>query len=422
MTRRTLTAVAIAVTMLGVTAELHAQQGARVSPVTPEHVARINALFRANGVGHGLAALDSRGRIELKGQFEDDRQVDVAFSLAQTVVGVRWVSPVTPERVKVKAWEDCLSRLLSGERCAGPVPVTRAPHPSRPAPGPIGGKYAVVVGVGRFQSEITPLQYANKDAWDVYTYLVDPAGGNFRRENVILLRDEHATRDRIVRALAEIQRVARPEDLVLVYLSSHGTPPDKFGGVHVVTHDSQVRPRERVWDTSLNEQLLREFIERVPSQRLVIVMDACYSNGAYGRVAGFLPAGGKSLEADAAAEGSGRSRAYMARLLGAKDLAVDDAPPRPGAAPTDGWGRVLVSASDAGERSWESDELRNSIFTRYLLEGLRVHHGSVKDAFEYARPLVRQQVKREKGPDVDQSPQLTPSRRDWNMSIAVPGR
>jgi hypothetical protein len=398
-------------------------------------VQRINALFKAHGVTHGVAALDARGRIELKGQFADDGQVDIAFSLAQTVVGVRWVSPVTPEHIKVKAWEDCLSRLMSGERCAAPAPPAGAPGPSATAPGPIGEKYAVVVGVGRFRSEITPLQYANKDAWDVYTYLVDPAGGNFKRGNVVLLRDEHATRERVVRALGEIQRVARPDDLVLVYLSSHGTPPDKFGGVHVVTHDSQVRPRERVWDTSLNEQLLREFIERVPSQRLVIVMDACYSNGAYRQVAGFLPPGGKSLETDAA-EGAGRSRAYMARLIGAKDLVAEDArwraegargraedaAPRPGAAPADGWGKVLISASDAGERSWESDELRNSVFTRYWLEGLRRHRGSMKEAFEHARPLVRQQVRREKGPDVDQNPQLMPSRRDWNMSIAVAGR
>ena len=77
---------------------------------------------------------------------------------------------------------------------------------------PAANEFALVVGVGRFRGAITPLQYANKDAYDVYTYLVDPAGGNFRRDNVILLRDEHATRDRVVRALDEIQRAAREDD------------------------------------------------------------------------------------------------------------------------------------------------------------------------------------------------------------------
>jgi hypothetical protein len=87
-----------------------------------------------------------------------------------------------------------------------------------------------------------------------------------------------------------------------------------------------------------------------------------------------------------------------------------------------GWGKVLISASDAGERSWESDQLRNSVFTRYLIEGLRANRGYVKEAFDYARPLVRDQVKREKGGELEQNPQLTPNRRDWNMSISMAGR
>src|SRR5207245_2554580 len=87
-----------------------------------------------------------------------------------------------------------------------------------------------------------------------------------------------------------------------------------------------------------------------------------------------------------------------------------------------GWGKVLVSASDAGERSWESDQLHNSIFTRYMLEGLDGSRGSLKEAFDYAKPRVRLQVKREKGSELEQNPQLTPNRRDWNMSIAVAGR
>jgi hypothetical protein len=109
------------------------------------------------------------------------------------------------------------------------------------------------------------------------------------------------------------------------------------------------------------------------------------------------------------------------RLLGAKDLVLEEAP---AAAPPQsaGWGKVLISASNAGERSWESDQLRNSVFTRYFVEGLRRHQGSLGEAFEYAKPLVYQQVKREKGADIEQNPQLTPSRRDWNMSLAASER
>lgn len=395
-----------------------AQRPSQESPVTASHLAHIQSLFQQNGITSGRVILDRHGRVELQGEFESDRQVDRAFSLAQTAVGVRWVSPVTPQHIKVKEWEECLSRLLSGDPCRAPAPPATPPGPpaDEPSPGPVANKYALVVGVGRFKDRIHPLQYANKDAYDFYSYLVDPAGGNFKRENVILLRDEYATRESLVRALGEIQRLALPDDLVLLYFSSHGTPPDKFGGVHIVTYDAEVKPRERIWETSLTEGILRDFIQKVRTKRLIVIMDACYSNGAYGQIAGFLPEGGKSLGAGWD-EGHGRSQRDMAqRFLGAKELVLT------GPSSPTGWAKILISASDAGERSWESDQLGNGVFTRYMIEGLQRNQGAIKEAFEHARPRVRQQVKREKGAEIEQNPQIAANRRDWNMSLAVPGR
>ncbi len=408
-------------------------QDGRPSPVGSAHIRQINEAFRANGISGGWVNTDNRGRVELQGSYATEREVDRAFSLAQTVVGVRWVSPVTPANIKVKEWATCLSNLLSGQPCgpsaaAGPFPpeapaAPPVPVPAEAPPGPITEKYALVVGVGRFQYGINQLQYANKDAYDFYTYLVDPSGGSFRQENVILLRDAYATRERIRAALDRIKSLAQPNDMVLVYFSTHGTPPGKYGGVHLVTYDSQPRPRERIWETSVTDEMLRDFIQNVRAKRLVMIMDACYSNGAYARVPGFLPPGGKSL-GGTDDEGSGRSRTHMARrLLGMKDLVVEsDEAPQPPAISAQGWGRVLISASDAGERSWESDTLRNSIFTRYFVEGLRRYQGNLREAFAYATPLVRDQVKREKGPDIDQNPQATATRSDWDIPVAAPGR
>jgi uncharacterized caspase-like protein len=399
------------------------------SPITQIHAQRVTDSFRANGIRGGYVAQDRVGRLELQGMYENEREVDRAFSLAQTIVGVRWVSPITPQNIKVKEWEECLSNMLAGGACgppaAAPAPVAR---PGMPAveipPGPIRNKYALVVGVGKFQYGITPLQYANKDAYDFYAYLVDPAGGNFRRENVILLRDEYAVRENVKRGLDAIRQRAAEDDFVLLFFSSHGTPPDKFGGVHLVTYDANVKPRERIWETSVTETILREFVQEVRAKRLVVILDACYSNGAYSQVAGFLPPGGKSLGADAD-EGYGRSRQDMARrLFGAKDLIVEDEPvaARPQGAQSGGWGKVLISASDAGERSWESDTLRNSVFTRHFIDGLRQSGGGVQNAFEYAKARVPAQVKQEKGADITQNPQITTNRRDWNMALGAPGQ
>jgi hypothetical protein len=385
---------------------------------------QINYLFRQNGIKDGYVVRDGNGKVELIGVYNDEREVDLAFSLAQTVVGVNWVSSVTPQNIKVKEWERCLELILSGQvkgRC-GPQPLPKRSADLN-APGQVANKYALVVGVGRFKNGIQTLQYASKDASDFYSYLVDPRGGNFRKENVIFLRDEYATREAAISGMNRIKALAEEDDLVVLYLSSHGTPPDKFGGVHVVTYDSEVKPRQRIWETSITEDILRDFVQGVRAKRLIVVMDACYSNGAYTQITGFLPSGSKVLGAED--EGYGRSKKYMSqRLLGAKDIVLEEptnVASQQNSGPPNGWGKVLISASDSGERSWESDTLRSSIFTYYFLQGLKGYNGTIKESFDYSKPLVERKVKEEKGIDIDQHPQLTPSRRDWNMSIAVGG-
>ncbi len=128
------------------------------SAVTDAHIQQVNQLFATNGVPNGRVELDAYGRLELKGEYDDELQVDRAFSLAQTVVGVKWVSPVTPENIKVKEWEKKLGSLFS--RAAVLQPGVRGEGPV----GPIRNRYALVVGVGKFKSGITPLQYAVRDA------------------------------------------------------------------------------------------------------------------------------------------------------------------------------------------------------------------------------------------------------------------
>lgn len=394
--------------------------------VAEVHIEQINKLFKQNWIKDGYVTRDSYGRVELIGTYNDEREVDLAFSLAQTVVGVNLVSPLTPQNIKVKDWESCLERILSGQvrgRC-GPQPIP-ARSPDGASPGPIADKYALVVGVSKFKNGIQPLQYAGKDALDFYSYLISPSGGGFRKENVTLLRDEYATRVNIKNELDRLKGIAKEDDLVLLYLSSHGTPPDKFGGVHIVTYDSEVQPRQRIWETSITEDILRDFVQGVKTKRLIVVMDACYSNGAYTQIAGFLPSGGKSLGVTDE-DGYGRSKTYMAkRLLGAKDIVLDEpasAASSQNSGLPSGWGKVLISASDAGERSWESDTLHNSIFTYYFIQGLKNYNGTIRESFDYSKPLVERRVKEEKGIDIDQNPQLTPNRSEWNMSIAVSGR
>jgi len=392
-------------------------QQASPTPVTQQHLQIINSAFARNGVANGRVEFDAYGRVELKGDYVDEPEVDRAFSLAQVVVGVKWVSPVTPENIQVKTWEKKLGNLFA--RANVLQPSVRGDG----MPGPIRNRYAVVVGVGRFKFGIQPLEYAARDALAFYQFLTDPRRGQFRPDNVVFLTDENATRSNVAVALDKLRQLAGEDDLVTVYISSHGSPPDKKGAVNVVTYDTETKPRERIWHTSVTEDMLKEFVEGVKAKRLVMILDTCYSNGAYRAVPGFLPPGGKSLGAGDS-EGYGISQESSRRMLGgAKDLVLEDDTRRAANAksvnmgPTEPYGKVLIGASGSGEQSWESEKLRNSIFTYYFVDGLNRYGGSVQQAFNYAKPRVASRVKEEKGHDIDQNPQAMATMPNWDMRL-----
>jgi uncharacterized caspase-like protein len=377
------------------------------SPVEAGHLRSIEKQFARNGLSEARVGIDDLGRIVLQGNYKHRKEVELAFSLAQTVVGVKWVSPVVPENIRVKEWEQALSKLFPS---TDSQPPASGPEPG--PPGRLGQTYAIVIGVGQFREKVTPLRYAAKDARDFYTYLTHNKGANFKKENVILLTDAAATRANIAQALERVRAQAQTEDLVLLYFSSHGTPPNIYGSVHVVTYDSVVKPRHAIWDSSVTDEMLRDFIQGVRAKRLIVIMDTCYSNGAYNQVEGFLPTGGKSLGGEDEAYGVSKSMAK--RLLGAKDLVLVDEFSRSTGRKQQGWGRVLLSASGPEERSWESETLKNSFFTHYFLDGLK-NYGDVKQAFEYARPRVTKGVMEEK--QQPQHPQAAADNPNWAIGL-----
>jgi len=213
-----------------------------------------------------------------------------------------------------------LSKVLQRAKVLSPT-IKKDASP----PGPIKRRYALVVGVSQFKYGINPLQYSVRDATSFYNFLTDPRRGGFKKEEIFFFTDQTATRANIMNTLNKIRTQAEEDDLVVVYISSHGTPPDKFGGVHIVTYDTEVKPRERVWYTSLNEGALKDFLGQLRAKRVVIILDTCYSNGAYSGISGFLPPGGKSLGVEDE-EGYGVSKEYAKRLIGAKDIVLEDTP------------------------------------------------------------------------------------------------
>ncbi len=261
--------------------------------------------------------------------------------------------------------------LLSITLAIGLAPSFGAQSGSKVVPrvqssAPIGDKWAVVIGVSKFADpQVPPLKYSAKDAKDFYDYLVDPALGKFQKDHVKLLLNEDASKVNIMDMLGDsfLPHAANPNDLVVIYLSTHGSPAgaDIRGVNYVVAYDTQVR---KLFATGLEmRQLLRIIKERVHTNRILLVLDTCYSGGA----------------------GSDSGKGMVRTNVDSSTLAQ-------------GIGSLVITSSSPDQRSWESDDLKNSYFTKYLIDSLKQsNNGSVDQAFNSMKQKVQQSVLKDKG-------------------------
>jgi len=250
---------------------------------------------------------------------------------------------------------------------------------------PIRDKWALIVGTGRFKESSINLKYAAKDAQDFSDFLIKER--DFAPDHVQLLTNEAATRANILSLLGNkwLPRVAEKDDLVVIYFSTHGSASDlDIGGVnYLVAHDTD--PAD-LYATGIAMQDLVSIIKaRVHSDRVMLVLDACHS-GSTGT------GGGKGLS---------RSANVDAGQI------------------VQGTGQLVISSSKPDQRSWESQRYEGSVFTRYLIEGLRRngHMTKLGDAYYYMETEVQREVLRDRG--LLQNPVMRSKWRGNDLIIGV---
>lgn len=250
---------------------------------------------------------------------------------------------------------------------------------------PVKDKWAVVVGISKFRDEKINLRFPAKDAKDFYDYLV--TAGNFAKDHVVLLTDQSATREAILTILGDkwLPRLANPDDLVVVYISSHGSPADMdVGGVnYIVAYDSNL---DCLYATGIPLQHLMAIIKnRVHSDRVVIVLDTCHS-------------------------GSARVESKGLQRVGNVDAAAVMA----------GTGQMVIASSSTSQSSWEGRRYENSVFTYHLLKALREGGAGVTlgSAFETLKENVQEEVLKDRG--TLQTPILCSAWKGADLILSTP--
>jgi hypothetical protein len=261
---------------------------------------------------------------------------------------------------------------------------------------PLGEKWALVVGISKFQDRHLPrLNFASKDAKDFSSLLLDPGVGRFKASNVHALTEGQVTAKELKIELNWLARSAQPDDLVVIFLSSHGTPRNRDTAEvnYIATSDTETEPEDNLFATAFPMVEISDVVRtRIKAQRTVILLDTCHSGAAVG--SSQEPAG---VVKDAAASGKALDRIRQ------------------------GVGRAIVTSSSPEEQSYEGKPFDNGYFTHFLLEALRKNNG--KDSIEQVYAAVKQNVSKAAGSiQRKQTPVLSKSERGQEIIIgAAPG-
>ena len=207
--------------------------------------------------------------------------------------------------------------------------------------------HALIVGIDMYIDDNVPdLKWCVSDANGMRQALLQHG---WKDEEITLLLNGEATKDRI---LSEVQSIAErcgAGDYILIYYSGHGTYISDSGGDESDGSDEAIVPVDFDFDnisTLLLDDELGTAVSRCRTEKGVFIFDSCNSGG-------FI--------ASSLAEGSGMQSRYIetagTRGTGSSgDLDIVNIP--------------VLAASGEDEDSFEYDNLQHGAFTYFLIDGL----------------------------------------------------
>ncbi len=225
--------------------------------------------------------------------------------------------------------------------------------------------HALVVGIAHYQNIRQLPETVLQDAADIAAVLKDPAHGAYPPDQVTLLSDTAATRKAIMDALAGLATKSNQDSIVTIYLSCHGGRIDAGpnAGAYILPVDT-VYTSEQLPLTGISGTEFTQALQQIPARKVAVFFDCCHAGGI-----------GDPKDAGAPSLAAGLPDSLYDTLKG-------------------GRGRFILASSRLDELSWVLPGDANSLFTRYLLEGLRggvtSEDGMVRifNLFEYLQPRV----------------------------------
>lgn len=252
----------------------------------------------------------------------------------------------------------------------------------------MGKKLALLIGNSDYEDvAFSRLRKPVDDVERLTQVLADPEIGNFEIDPSGPLINKHDGSIRI--AIEAFFNRKKSDDLLLLYFAGHGFL-DEQGRLHLAVANTK---RESPKATAIPASFIAEAMYESDSRRQVLILDCCHS-GAFVR----------------------GSRAVVGASVGTESIFNKARM---------GYGRVIITATDATQYALENmlgshdDYSANSIFTRFLLEGLQTGNAdrdgdneiTHDELFDYVRDKVVEST-------TIQTPKMWVFEYDGKLSIA----
>jgi len=228
-------------------------------------------------------------------------------------------------------------------------------------------KFALVIGCNEYQDPKLPrLQAPSGDIQDLAALIKNPEIGNFNNV-VTLLNKPFST---VSLEIAKLFTNKNKDDLLLLYFSGHGVL-DEQGRLYFAMQDTV---RNLLSGSAISANFVHDEMDNSRSKRQLLILDCCHS-GAFSR-------GTKSA-------------------IGQKVITNSTFK-------SDSYGRAVLTATDSTQYAWEGNKFvgttENSLFTHYLLDGLRTGNAdrdrdgkiTPDELYNYTYEKVRNDTKKQK--------------------------
>lgn len=372
---------------------------------------RIEVKFHEHGLDQASITRDTTGRVQLAGTYRNEDEVDEAFTIVMSIVGLKSTSPFYPEHILQRRWDVAAGKALDSyaqlQRRGSGAPVKRA----------------LVVGINHFADpyHLPDIQGAD-DAAIVQGYLLK-AG-----YKVTALLNEHATQANVEAAIAKLDHDIGPNDDVFIYISSHGNAPvpspagNDQRKMSIMAYDSG--DQSTISSNDRTEILLHyqrhsvpdtlvQNLARKPSHTMRVVIDTCYSGDMLDDIADdstayILQANGGQSEHAGISLASWTGPEYTSKGIHFADDATGDQGADVTHARTsidrNRSGYNIITATSANEESLGPKSgsfssplspdrtLRGSYFTQSLFEYLGYYKGQLGPAFRDAQTFTAKEA------------------------------